>query len=76
MKVTDKGQVTIPRNLRRKFRIEAGTEVEFAAQRNELVLRRRAKRDGGFEKWLARAKGAAKPGVTTAAIMKLTRGED
>ena len=50
------------------------TEVEKVA---EWLETHRAQRSTGpqAEAWLARARGAARPGVTTAEVMTLTRGE-
>ena len=49
-------------------------EVEKVAEWLETY---RAQRSTGpqAEAWLARARGAARPGVTTAEVMTLTRGE-
>ena len=50
------------------------TEVEKVAEWLEAY---RAQRSTGpqAEAWLTRARGAAQPGVTTAEVMALTRGE-
>ena len=40
MRVTEKGQVTIPRNIRRNLGISAGSEVEFVLQGDKAILRR------------------------------------
>jgi AbrB family looped-hinge helix DNA binding protein len=39
MRVTSKGQVTIPLNIRRGLGIKAGSEVEFVLRDDEAVLR-------------------------------------
>jgi looped-hinge helix DNA binding domain, AbrB family len=39
MRVTEKGQVTIPKNVRSNLGIEAGSEVEFELREGEAVLR-------------------------------------
>jgi len=39
MRVTEKGQVTIPKNIRSNLGIEAGSEVEFELRDGEAVLR-------------------------------------
>lgn len=79
MKVTIKGQITIPLALRERFGLRPGTEVEFVA--NEGVLQVKPRKQGGtsarpFDRWLAKASGSAKPGMTTDEIMAITRGED
>ncbi len=38
MKVTRKGQVTVPKELRARFGISSDTEVEFRDERGKLVL--------------------------------------
>ena len=39
MRVTEKGQVTIPKNVRSNLGIQAGSEVEFELRGDEAVLR-------------------------------------
>ncbi len=61
--------------------IEAAIERLPAPQLDELVVWLENFRAGRsapapVEKWLARAVGAAKRGVTTAEVMALTRGEE
>ena len=40
MKVTEKGQVTIPKDLRDALGIGAGTEVEFERRKDAIVVRK------------------------------------
>ncbi len=49
MRVTEKGQVTIPRNVRRKLGIVPGSEVEFSLQDDAAILRRASPSDVGGE---------------------------
>ncbi|MFQ6132712.1 MAG: AbrB/MazE/SpoVT family DNA-binding domain-containing protein [Armatimonadota bacterium] len=42
MKVSDRGQVTIPAELRRRYGLLPNVEVEFVATEEGLVLRKRA----------------------------------
>lgn len=42
MRVTTKGQVTVPKALRERFGITPETEVEFREQRGKLVLMKKA----------------------------------
>lgn len=79
MKVTVKGQITIPLALRERFGLLPGTEVEFVAGQEALQLKaRKASKKTGrtSDLWLAKAAGSAKPGMRTDEIMALTRGED
>lgn len=79
MRVTSKGQVTIPIALREKAGILPNTEVEFGF-RNGTITIKRARRSGKRltrgEEIVARAKGkgTANRELTTDEIMALTRG--
>lgn len=79
MKVTIKGQITIPIALRERFGLNPGTEVEFVATEGTLQMKprkRTRKTASAFDHWLAKAAGSAKKGMTTDEIMAMTRGED
>ena len=39
MKITSKGQVTIPQEMRERYRLHPDTEVEFAASELGVVIR-------------------------------------
>lgn len=41
MRVTEKGQVTIPKPIREKLGIVPGSEVEFVSRRSQVFLERR-----------------------------------
>jgi AbrB family looped-hinge helix DNA binding protein len=78
MKVTIKGQVTIPVSFREQFGLEPGTEVEFVAENGVLQVRPRKRTGRGatrFDQWLAKAAGSAKPGLSTDELLAETRGE-
>ena len=73
MRVTEKGQVTIPKELRDRFGIGAGTEVVFEVVREQIVVR---KAQGGVTRGrqLAdRLRGRGDVQMTTDEIMSLTR---
>jgi AbrB family looped-hinge helix DNA binding protein len=73
MRVTSKGQVTIPLGIRRRLGILPDTEVEFTV-RGDAVILRRTGRGGRRGARLVRAmRGRATAGLTTDAIMALTR---
>lgn len=78
MKITSKGQVTIPKAMRENFGLLPGTEVEFVAgDGNELRVRKAKsghRRGREFIEHLHRS--GANLAMTTEEIMKLTRGED
>jgi AbrB family looped-hinge helix DNA binding protein len=78
MKVTVKGQVTIPKEFREKHGIAPGTEVEFFSEGSELVVRRISPQSRREEvrQWIDCVAGTSDTGMTTDEIMALTRGED
>ncbi|MFU8893207.1 MAG: AbrB/MazE/SpoVT family DNA-binding domain-containing protein [Luteolibacter sp.] len=79
MKVTIKGQVTIPLALRERFNLQPGTEVEFIPGKQALEIKPRdpvGTPSKAFDLWLSKAAGSAKAGVTTDQHLAITRGED
>jgi len=77
MKLTSKGQVTIPQALRKKFGLLPKTEVAFEeADGGVLIKPAAASRRRQAERWLKRARGSATAKLTTDEIMCLTRGEE
>ena len=53
MKVGQRGRVTIPRHLRRRFGLDADTQVEFHEVDGAIVLRK-VRRKNGIRKWRGR----------------------
>lgn len=41
MNITSKGQVTIPKEIREKYGLNEGTEVEFVEEKGEVKLKKR-----------------------------------
>ncbi len=81
MRVTTKGQVTIPIEVREKLGIFPGTEVEFTVSGNSATLRKRKRSKNGGMTRGARAVAllagsATDKGLTTDEILALTRGTD
>lgn len=74
MRVTSKGQVTIPRDIRRRLGIEPGSEVAFELDGDGARLVRRASGDG--RALVEQMRGRATTRMSTDEIMALTRGED
>lgn len=79
MRVTSKGQVTIPIEIRERLGIVAESEVEFSLRGETATLRkvtpgknRRRRIDEVIAN--ARGKGSANRDLTTDQIMALTRG--
>ncbi len=75
MKMNQKGQVTIPQDLRKRFGMTRDTEIVFEAVPEGLLLRTENKgRAGRLRRGIAKARGCADAELTTEAVMELTRG--
>ena len=75
MRITSKGQVTIPKEIREAAGMLPNTEVEFRISGGEVILCKQAgdrRRGKQLVEWL-RGRGTVK--MTTDEIMALTRGE-
>ena len=74
MRVTTKGQVTIPQHIREKLGITPATEVDFVEEENRIFL---VKRKGGTAaiRKFAKLRGVATVKMTTNEIMALTRSD-
>jgi AbrB family looped-hinge helix DNA binding protein len=76
MRVTDKGQVTIPIEVRRYLDIRPGDDVEFNVAEDEQVrLVRRVEQPSRGTRVVERLRGSGTVNLTTDEIMALTRGE-
>ena len=51
-RVTQKGQVTIPRQIRLMLSIKTGDEVIFEMDKNKVVLKKKTSTDRNFEKYV------------------------
>lgn len=71
MKVTTKGQVTIPRNIREMLGITAETEINFQEENGKFYIVKTNKpiKSGKFNK----LRGIATANMSTDEIMELTR---
>lgn len=74
MKVTEKGQVTIPKELRDALGIGAGTEVEFERRKDTIVVRKSDLAPTRGRLLATRLRGRGDVAMTTDEILALTRG--
>ncbi|WP_026818617.1 AbrB/MazE/SpoVT family DNA-binding domain-containing protein [Arthrobacter castelli] len=76
MRITSKGQVTIPGPLREKFALLPDTDVDFVEDGDgvRIVKSTSGKPDRGARA-LGLLKGSATTSMTTDEIMDLTRGD-
>jgi antitoxin PrlF len=73
MRVTEKGQVTIPKHLRDALGIGAGTEIEFTRDDDAIVVRKVSDGPTRGQRLVERLRGRGDVGLTTDEIMALTR---
>ncbi len=74
MRITAKGQVTIPQPIRRRLGLLEDTEVQFKVVGNAVEIRKSAQGGRRGRALLARMRGKATTTMTTDEIMALTRG--
>jgi AbrB family looped-hinge helix DNA binding protein len=76
LRITTKGQVTIPLAMRQKLGLLPNTEVEFEIDRDAVRVKKAAvprERDRGHA-LVEHMRGRGTRRITTEEIMKLTRG--
>ena len=76
MRITSKGQVTVPIQIRRDFGFLPETEVEFVVEGDSVVLKKKSPAPGNRGARLVshlRGRGTVK--MSTDQILALTRGE-
>ena len=76
MRITSKGQVTIPMEIREKLGLLPATEVEFELEGESVRIRKAAVSRGltRGQALVAHLRGRGTRRITTDEIMRLTRG--
>lgn len=74
MRITTKGQVTIPQELRERYAMGPGAEVEVVATEDGALVRPVAQQGQG-DRLLARLRDRADGGLTAEQVLHLTRGD-
>ena len=74
MRMTAKGQVTIPQELRQRFDLGPGAEVEVVATENGALVRP-ARAGGSGRRLVDQLRDRADAGLDADEILRLTRGE-
>lgn len=76
MRITSKGQVTIPMDIREKLGLLPNTEVEFEIDRDAVRMKKASapRRADRGQALIAHMRGKGTRRITTDQIMKLTRG--
>lgn len=76
MKITSKGQVTIPQDVRERHGLLPGTEVRFVDDGDQVRLVKAEGEPMRGRALVERMRGRAKTRLTTDEIMALTRGDE
>ena len=81
MRVTSKGQITIPKAVRDRAGITSATELDVLIRDGMVVIEKidpddaeKRRRMREFDEWLERVRGTGDSGLTTNEIMEMTRG--
>lgn len=74
MRITSRGQVTIPLTIREKMAFFSNTEVEFKMSGDKVIITKVRTQQGRGKKIVSRLRGKATVSMTTDQIMALTRG--
>ena len=77
MRLTTKGQVTIPLAIRDQLGLQPWTEVVFEVDGDSVRMRKKVGAKGRGQRLLDAMRRAPRPraGMTTSQLMALTRGE-
>jgi AbrB family looped-hinge helix DNA binding protein len=75
MKITTKGQVTIPQEIREHLGLQPGAEVDFKIEGKAVKLIPLKKARPQARRLVERLRGKATVRMTTDEIMALTRGK-
>lgn len=73
MRVTTKGQVTIPQPIREKLGIGPSSEIDFVEAKGKVYIVKK-KRSGPQRHAFSKVRGIASVKMSTEAILSLTRG--
>ena len=73
MRITSKGQVTIPQEIRERLGLLPETEVEFEVSGNAVKIRKARDSRTRGSRLVERMRGRATSGMSTEEILKLTR---
>jgi AbrB family looped-hinge helix DNA binding protein len=73
MRITSKGQVTIPQPIREKLGLHPHTEVEFVVERGRAVLRRKKGTPDKVDRMMAALRSGPKMRMSSKELLALLR---
>lgn len=74
MRITSKGQVTIPQDIRNRLGLLPETEVEFEIVGSAVRIRKARGKGGRGRSVVERLRGSSTVRLSTDEIMRMTRG--
>ena len=74
MRITSKGQITIPQEIRETFGFYPESEIEFVVRKNEVILKKSSLPSSRGNAIIDAMRGKGSATMTTDEIMALTRG--
>ena len=75
MRITQKGQITIPLKYRKKYGLLPDVEIEFHEENGRIYLKRANGNTRRGKQIIERLRGTATVRMTTDQILALTRGK-
>lgn len=75
MRITEKGQVTIPQHIREKYGLLPQSEVQFVEEKGAVYLKKVTQEKSRGKNLISQMRNKASIKMTTEQIMRLTRGE-
>lgn len=75
MRITEKGQVTIPQEFREKYGFLPDSEIDFVEEKGRVYLKKSKSKTHRGQNIVNRLRGSASVKMTTDEILALTRGE-
>lgn len=76
MRITEKGQITIPIELREKYGLLPHNEIEFIEEKGKIYIIKKNNQKKRGKAIIAKLKGSSTVKMTTDEILALTRGND
>ncbi len=75
MRITEKGQITIPQEIREKYGFLPESEIQFVEEKGAVYLSKVPEKKSRGKKLIEQMRNKATVKLSTEQIMKLTRGE-
>lgn len=75
MKITSKGQVTIPQEIREKYGLLPNTEVDFVAERGRVFLKPKTGRQTRADRMMEHFRNAPKMRMSSKELLAVLRDE-